>query len=457
MRKIFLLFAFLLSMSLMTMAQQTMKLSTGVNLHSSGGVIITLNDINLVNEGVIDQSTGQGQIRFIGTGNNSISGTGTFSVDRLVIAKTGMARLLLEKNIKVVSFLEFLSGRIDLNGNLIMLDPSASLIGESELSHVIGTGGYIEITLPLTIPTSQDPGNLGATITSSSNLGNTIIRRGHQVQVNGSGAGSSIQRYFDIIPANNSALNATVRLRYLDAELNGLGESTLVVWRSDDLLSWSNIGFTNRDLATNYLERDELQTLSRFTLSSVGNALPVEFISFLLRCEGSGSTVVLDWSTASEYNSSHFIIQRSADGLSWTDIGNVPAAVNSTEVKNYSYTDLQPLSSRALYRIAQYDIDGRVQYTPLRRADCGSNLSFTAWPNPVTGQLSLAINTLAPSVAIINIYDGKGALVIRRRQVLSSGNNQFAIDLGRLASGVYYLDASWNEGASRNSTRLIKK
>jgi len=35
----------------------------------------------------------------------------------------------------------------------------------------------------------------------------------------------SVQRYYLVIPQNNSGLNATLRLKYFDAELNGQTEN----------------------------------------------------------------------------------------------------------------------------------------------------------------------------------------------------------------------------------------
>ena len=119
------------------------------------------------------------------------------------------------------------SGNLDLNNNDLLLGNSNSVItGESPNSYITGTsGGEVIISVALNNPNAENPGNIGATISSFANLGTTTIKRGHlSLDVNGSIA---IDRYYDIIPTNNTALDATVRFSYMDHELNGLVEGDL--------------------------------------------------------------------------------------------------------------------------------------------------------------------------------------------------------------------------------------
>jgi len=86
------------------------------------------------------------------------------------------------------------------------------------------------------------------------------------------------------------------------------------------------------------------------------SALPIELLSF----EGKKQTNsnILYWSTASEYNTSHFVIEKSVDGFKWSDIGQVQSAGNSTQKLNYSLEDVDVSQVINYYRLHQYDIDG---------------------------------------------------------------------------------------------------
>ena len=180
-------------------SQATFKIQPGTNLKVSGGALITLNDINLENNGTLNLAAGDGTFKFTGAVNNSITGANSSTFDILEIAKTSGSKLSLGNTVNINSSINFTSGLIDLNSNNIIMSSAALLNGESETSRIIGpNGGYVEIVKTLNAPSSSNPGNLGAIISSSANLGSTSIRRGHVSQVNGNGVGNSILQYFDI-------------------------------------------------------------------------------------------------------------------------------------------------------------------------------------------------------------------------------------------------------------------
>jgi hypothetical protein len=255
-------------------AAQVVKLTSGGTLKTTDGLLITFDNLNLENDGTINQAAGEGICLFKGNQNATISGTSLPVFDIVEVAKTSGAELSLLRSIQVTSGINFTSGLFNLNNNIVLLSPSGSLNGESETNRLYGSnGGYIEMTTVLNAPSSVNPGNLGAMITSSQNLGSTIIRRGHQSQPLVGGA-NSILRYFDIIPANNSSLNATLRIHYFDEELNGVDENTIEMWKSPDNINWSNQGYTARDNTFNYVEITGIADFSRWTLSSESGARP---------------------------------------------------------------------------------------------------------------------------------------------------------------------------------------
>ena len=86
------------------------------------------------------------------------------------------------------------------------------------------------------------------------------------------------------------------------------------------------------------------------------SALPVELLYF----DGKeiNNTNYIYWATATEHNSSHFVIEKSEDGYEWTQVGQLPAAINSTQELNYNYTDTYVNAGFNYYKLIQYDIDG---------------------------------------------------------------------------------------------------
>jgi hypothetical protein len=67
---------------------------------------------------------------------------------------------------------------------------------------------------------------------------------------------------------------------------------------------------------------------------------------------------LVNWTTESENNSSHFDLESSNDGENWKLVTIKNAAGNSNEQIRYSYID-NNLSEIVYYRLQQYDIDGK--------------------------------------------------------------------------------------------------
>ena len=139
---------------------------------------------------------------------------------------------------------------------------------------------------------------------------------------------------------------------------------------SFDLISSNPTTITGFTINTTYRLRiftnatyDTPGTFSIY-LNTVVNALPVELISFTgnqLQEEN-----LLEWSTASEYNSDYFVIEVSKDGKTWNFVSHVDAAMNSNQKLNYSTVHIFSEYTYHYYRLLQYDINGQSkEYGPI--------------------------------------------------------------------------------------------
>ena len=99
-------------------------------------------------------------------------------------------------------------------------------------------------------------------------------------------------------------------------------------------------------------------------LITTNGALPVELLYF----EGNayGTANYLEWATATEHNSSHFVVEKSTDGWEWQLIGQLDAAINSTQELRYNLTDDNVMPVLNYYRLRQFDTDGaNKEYGPI--------------------------------------------------------------------------------------------
>jgi hypothetical protein len=300
------------------------------------------------------------------------------------------------------------------------------------------------ITVNMNTPNNANPGNLGAVFTSGINMGTVIIKRGHKLQ-SGTGLTASINRYFDIQPANNNGLNATLEFHYFDAELNGQSENTLTFFQSTNGgTTWLTQNIPERNTVTNYVKRTGMQSFYRYTLGApAGGALPVTGLEFAAK-RISSSQVQLDWKTYQEISNKGFYIERQLQNEnSFTSIAFVPSKTpdgNSNSILNYQYFDANSYTGKTSYRLRQEDIDGKTTYSSIQivQGIKNKNVRLSSYPNPATDKFYVLVKTSETnsksSNDMVQVFDISGHLV-KQIQV----QYDIPLKVNGLARGVYII------------------
>ncbi|MEI2822353.1 MAG: hypothetical protein BWZ05_01863 [Bacteroidetes bacterium ADurb.BinA245] len=436
------LFTLLFSYSSMLSFSQ-LYISSGAQLVQAGNAQVSIDAMDFFNNGTF--VAGNGTVLFTGTTANSIKGTAITSFYKLEIAKSAAIKLSLESDALVSNAFVFTSGLLELNNKNIDLGTTGFLQNENESSRIVGaSGGYILRTVSMNAPNAVNAGNLGAIITSSANLGNVIIKRGHKAQ-SGTGITGSILRYYDIVPANNSNLNATLRFSYFDAELNGLTEAAIDLFKSSNNgTSWAVQTSTNHNATANYLEKTGITDFSLWTLSPSGGPLPVTGLEFYTK-RLNNTTVQLDWKTIQEINNKGFHIERKkANENSFVTVDFVASIAiggNSSFPLSYTTTDANNFTGNTYYRLKQEDIDGRSAYSIIRivKGDVNKQLAMQVWPIPSSGPVNILASGLAKP-DVLMVFDITGKLV--KQQTLQ---NNTPVQLNNLTPGTYVVRLAENK------------
>ena len=136
--------------------------------------------------------------------------------------------------------------------------------------------------------------------------------------------------------------------------------------------------------------------------------LPVELLYF----EGFGYQHynTLKWSTASEYNSDYFSLERSVNGEQWDYVGTTKATGNSTQVVNYLYVDNFRFNGFIYYKLNQFDFDGNFKvYGPISINNTHTNKKVVKYINILGQEVSSETNGF-----IFGVYeDGTTKRVIK--------------------------------------------
>jgi hypothetical protein len=419
------------------------QLTIGSNTHwnSDNSTYVVLDNLGMQYNG---STISPGNIfKFSGNSDVHLGGTIVPAYYVIVLARNDPGRFILLNNINISQSINFQGGLLDLNNNNVMLAASAIVNNENANSRFIGVnGGQVSITVNLNAPVSANPGNLGAIISSPANLGSVTINRGHQPQTNSSAGGNSISRYYDILPANNNNLNATLRLHYFDGELNGLDENRLKMWKSNDNLNWTNIGASSLSAADNYVEKTAIANFSRWALFSTGNPLPVAGLKLVGRWQN--NTPELNWTTLSEYDNDHFDIERKySTDPDFNMIVAIPgkhADGNSQSPTAYEYADVTATGAAGiiLYRLKQVDKNGQYHYsnTIAIRPDAKKEFIVTVYPTTaVNNTIFIQAGNLNIQKMRVQVFDMNGRLMTDKELAYRSQ----LLPLPALSGGMYRL------------------
>jgi hypothetical protein len=165
----------------------------------------------------------------------------------------------------------------------------------------------------------------------------------------------------------------------------------------------------------------------------VGTSLPVTVVSYDAKLNTNG-TVQLTWLTASETNNSYFELQRSTDGITFTTIGKVTGAGNSTQEKRYDFIDLSPLAGTNYYKLLQYDKDGKKTDLGVRSVKVLlKENELTVYPNPSNGIVNVSFDI--NSYQKVELVDLTGKILMTK--TIGRQASTISFDISDLSAGVY--------------------
>lgn len=178
-----------------------------------------------------------------------------------------------------------------------------------------------------------------------------------------------------------------------------------------------------------------------FTIGSINGAiapLPVELISFDADCNS--KNVVLNWMTASEINNSHFVIEKSFDGVDFNEVDKVEGRGNSNVNVSYSWYDEESYSKTAYYRLKQIDFDGGYSYSQIKSAKCDGFDGVRIYPNPAKNSFDFDYKSSGEEM-LLEIYSVTGQLVYQNEYLdISDEMISKKVDISQLNSGIYFVN-----------------
>ncbi len=201
---------------------------------------------------------------------------------------------------------------------------------------------------------------------------------------------------------------------------------------SGDINSLTFAGFT----ATSYLQFTINGFSEFFPMNTNNSALPVSLTNFSANCLG--ENVLVQWTTASEMNASHYTLQSSRDGHTWMHIAEIEAAGTTNQTTSYSYDDIN-FGALTYYRLVQVDFDGQHEVFGPISANCNiDNSSMTVHPNPTSDNFTVYIQTNESfENAVLELMDMSGRVILSQTTDINTGSTMVNFEGKTLIAGTY--------------------
>ncbi|RZS95769.1 T9SS type A sorting domain-containing protein [Cecembia calidifontis] len=194
------------------------------------------------------------------------------------------------------------------------------------------------------------------------------------------------------------------------------------------------------------------------------NFLPVVYEDLSLDFDGSLRAVNFSWSTAKEWETSHFEVERALRIAHFEKIGEVMAAGWSDSKKTYIFRDsLLPLvGGNLFYRLKQINLNGEYEYSKVLSVRIpGMESSNTVWrvfPNPTNGdkfnlELVDSRQYSGEEVQVVLISPSSKPVILSGKDI-SSLSSQIHSIISNAPKGVYLIQVGW--GNRSEQIRVLK-
>jgi len=166
--------------------------------------------------------------------------------------------------------------------------------------------------------------------------------------------------------------------------------------------------------------------------------------------------VLLKWHTANEVANQTFNVERSFDNVQF-ELLSTQAGKGIISV-NHSYTAIDDSAATGIvyYRLTQTNAEGGILYSETQKVTRVAEPKFqlTVYPNPVSEATAMQIENANGETIDIKVYNISGQLVYRQTVQTQIGDENIALPIQQLSSGVYFITAQ--AGSYTSTTKITK-
>ena len=220
-----------------------------------------------------------------------------------------------------------------------------------------------------------------------------------------------------------------------------LANQHTIVKRHDSSVDWVSFNPPNHDNSTqsgtgNNPITAKISNLLNFSDYAIArsqeNTLPIILYEF--NAKPNNGIVEINWVTKTEINNDYFIVERSLDGINFSEIYRISGAGNSNTIINYNTIDNKPEKGYLYYRLKQVDYNGNYSYSKIATVKISDNINNFKPSNIVISNNFIRINTNSDEDYKVEIYNINGQVIY-----INNINESKEIDISNYSKGIYLL------------------
>ncbi|WP_430901203.1 MULTISPECIES: T9SS type A sorting domain-containing protein [unclassified Paraflavitalea] len=166
------------------------------------------------------------------------------------------------------------------------------------------------------------------------------------------------------------------------------------------------------------------------------------------------SKVAVTWTTQQESNLKAYIVERSNDTKTWTEVSAIAVNGNSTTPKSYSIVDPFPAPGVNYYRLRMIDVDATYSISPIRAVRMSLESKVGIYPNPASGTVTILVNSLANTSFNVSVFNTAGQLVQLKQGI--SGTNVVRLNVSSLKPGTYWVQIRQANGEKQLEKLIVQ-
>jgi hypothetical protein len=360
-------------------------------------------------------------------------------------------------------------GLMSLGSNHLTLGASSTISGTPSATKMIVAEGTGELrktytsTGSFTFPVGDNTGTaeyspVTLNFTSGSfSSAYAAVRLANEKHSSNTATTNYLNRWWKVTQSGITSFSCNATFTYADGDIVGT-ESSIYGGKNDGGSTWTGLGLVDAD--NNRFTGNALTSFSDFSGMEL-SALPVELTAFGAAI--GGRTVMLAWQTATEVQSSKFVIERSDDGQNWLRIGSVDASGYSNVPRDYTFTDKSRLvTGKYQYRLKMIDTDGSYEYSKVIEAEITVPDNFLLsqnYPNPFNPTTKIDYQLPVDANVVLSLYAVTGEKVADLVNASAdAGYYTVVIDAAkmRLGSGIYILRMSARGTDNTSYSKTVK-